>query len=289
MGRVSKIRQRFGSTSLLLVFLFTVVSAPASAYHLSSFSDPEPGEIVDTRNRILASLTRNIDNGAAGNILNFTFPWDPEYSFQDKSHTIRIHISYTVTLSATSDGSWNITVAKESTGFLSNCSVRVETVNPVGITLDALLVYAHFNWDCLFTQSNLPHFHYHTVYVNRTVLSGSPNAPTAETVAVRLETEDVVVTSMASDFEILTGLTGIEFLALISVVIVAIVVWSRTTDFLVQMTMGIICFIPAVIFMLLTASGGWIGNVALAVICGAIGGYLILRASVDKATGGDTT
>lgn len=175
----------------LILALLLVPSV--QAYHLSTLPNPGERETVDTRNRVLATHSTNLDNAAAGILLNFTFPWDPEYSFQDKGHTIRIHVGYTAAWASNSNGAWNVTVASEK-GFLTNCTVRVETVDPIGISLDALLVYAHFAWDCIFTVSTNVHYHYHTVWVNRTSLSGTPAAMTAESVAVRLETEDVIIT-----------------------------------------------------------------------------------------------
>lgn len=90
-------------------------------------------------------------------------------------------------------------------------------------------------------------------------------------------------------FETLTSTSGIEFLALISIVVAAIVLWSRTTDFLVQVGMGVLCFVPTIVWLLLAANGGSPTNVsfkaALAVVSGGIGGYLIIRASLDKLTG----
>lgn len=176
-----------------LVFILFVCALPAAqAYHLSSLPDPN-GRTVDVRNRVLATYTTNLDNAVAGNLLTFTFPWDPEYSYADVGHTIRVHVSYTATFPSSSNGAWTIAAAKEATGLIANCAIRVETVDPIGLTLDALLVYAHYQWDCLFTVSSKVHYHTHTIYLNRTVASGSPAAMTAEVIAVRLETEDIIL------------------------------------------------------------------------------------------------
>lgn len=178
---------------LILLFFIIFIVPNALSYHLSIFSDPQEGEERTTITRILSTDTRNLNNAPAGILLTQTFAWDPEYKYQDIGHTIRIKITYTATLPSTTDGVWNITVAKETSGLLSNCFVHVRTVNPVGISLDALIVYPNFEWHCLFTQSTKPHFHNHTVWVNRTSLSGTPGTPFSETISVLLETEDVVV------------------------------------------------------------------------------------------------
>ncbi len=180
--------------AIAALLLLTVLAAPAQAWHLSSLPDPGEREVRDIRNRVLATKTNNLDDAPAGNLLTFTFPWDPEFTHADVGHTIRVHVSYTATFPNTNDGQWNVSVAKEATGNLDHCNVIVETVNPVGVTLDALLVYAHYEWSCLFTQSEKTHPHNHTVWVNRTAQSGSPNPMESEAISVRLETEDIIIT-----------------------------------------------------------------------------------------------
>lgn len=209
--------------AVLLVALLCLPTV--QAWHLSAlFADPQEGEEVDIRQRVLATSTRNIDNGVAGNLLTHTFAWDPEFSYADRGHVIRAQITYTPVFPAGSNGAWNVTVAKEQTGFLAGCSIRVETIDPVGLTLDVLPNYPHYQWDCLFTQSTKVHFHYHTIYVNRTLLSGAPTAMSAETISVKIETEDIVVLSMPTEFEAATGLTGTEFFAILGLALAGMTV-----------------------------------------------------------------
>lgn len=180
--------------AIATLLLLTVLAAPAQAWHTSSLPDPGEREVRDIRNRVLATKTNNLDDAPAGNLLTFTFPWDPEFTHDDVGHTIRVHVSYTATFPNTNDGQWNVSVAKEATGNLDHCNIIVETVNPVGVTLDALLVYGHYEWSCLFPQSDKTHPHNHTVWVNRTAQSGSPNPMESEAISVRLETEDIIIT-----------------------------------------------------------------------------------------------
>ncbi len=195
-----------------------------TAWHLSSFPDPDGRETVDIRNRVIATNAVNIDNGAAGNLMTYTFPWDPEFSFTDTpSHTIRATFSYTIQHPSTSNGAWTVQAAKETTGNLASCSVRVETVDPIGISLDAVPLAQYYRWDCFFTQSANAHPHNHTVYVNRTVASGTPSNPTAESISVRLETEDVVVTDTGIN-EITEAITA--FFPLI--ILLGLVLWAET-------------------------------------------------------------
>ncbi len=271
----------------LLILLFQVPAA--AAWHLSPLPNPQPGQDVDVRDRVVVTNTANLDNAGAGNLMTFQFSWDPEFSYETVGHTLRVGIFYTAAWASSSNGAWNISVAKELTGNITACSVRIETVDPTGLTLDALLVYATFHWECIFTQSTNPHFHYHTVYVNRTVMSGTPAAITAETIAVKIESEDIVIVSMATAFESLTDQSALEFIAFVGLVLIAIVIWSRTTDYLVQMAMGVLPFIPAIIWMYLGIVSGWPGNAALAIFAGSVGGYLMIRASYDKAAGKGST
>ncbi len=87
-------------------------------------------------------------------------------------------------------------------------------------------------------------------------------------------------------FETATSTSGIEFLTLIALVVVAVIVWSRSTDYLVQFGMGIFCLIAALVWLMLTAQGGSPANsmfkAGLAVISAFIGFYLIIRCTVDK-------
>lgn len=179
-----------------LLFLGILFLPCVGAWHLSPFPDPEEGQTWDLRQHLLSTHTTSLDNAAPGNLVTHTFPWDPEYSFTEvPSHVVHVTISYTVQHPSTSNGAWNVTVAKDETGTLPNCTIRVETVDPIGITLDNLLMTQYYRWDCLFiADDSQTHPHNHTIYINRTLASGTPTAPTAETIAVIITTEDVVVT-----------------------------------------------------------------------------------------------
>lgn len=184
--------------AFVVVALLLLAAKPVAGYHLSTLPDPGT-DTVDTRNRIVATYTKSLDDAPAGNLLTHTVPWDPEYSFQDVGHTIRVRIGYTATFPSSSNGAWTVSVSREGPVALADCAVRVETIDPPGITLDALPIYAHYAWDCTFTVSQNAHYHSHTVFVNRAVASGTPAAMTAEVVSVRLETEDLVKTGNVLD------------------------------------------------------------------------------------------
>lgn len=169
-----------------------LITPSALAYHGGFFSDPDEREERDLRQRVLASNTQSLDGAAVGNLLTHTFPWNPEYTYDDIGHVIRARFDYTMIVASTSDGVWTITTASEK-GPLTNCTVSVETINPIGISLDAMPIYAHYSWACLFTQSANVHPHNHTVYINRTATSGNPANPTHESISVLIETEDIVV------------------------------------------------------------------------------------------------
>lgn len=89
-----------------------------------------------------------------------------------------------------------------------------------------------------------------------------------------------------TNFETATTTSGLEFLALIAVVIVAILIWSRSTDYVVQIGMGVLCFVPAIIWMRLAilSDGPVVAtfNAILAVFAGVVGGYLIIRTGIDQ-------
>lgn len=181
--------RNIGIFLLVPILLFPSVYA----WHLSSIPNPDSDDEWDIRYRILDTNARSFDVPVAGNLITRTFPWDPEYTYTPVSHLIRAHVTYTAGFSLTTAGTWNITIAKENTGFLQNCYFYVETVNPVGITLDGLPVYVHYSLDCLFTQSQLGHPHNHTIFINRTALSGVPGEPFVESVSYRLDTEDRII------------------------------------------------------------------------------------------------
>lgn len=87
-------------------------------------------------------------------------------------------------------------------------------------------------------------------------------------------------------FETATTTTGLEFLALIAIVVVAIIVWSRSTDFLLRMAMGVLCLMPALIWLRLAivSNGPVVAslNATLALLAGVVGGYMIVRQGIDK-------
>lgn len=88
----------------------------------------------------------------------------------------------------------------------------------------------------------------------------------------------------ASEFQVLTGLQGWEFLALLGLLLLALIIWSRSTDYLLKFSMGILLFAPVIVFTYLLVRTAWLGHLFLAVFFGALGGYLIVRAGIDKFT-----
>lgn len=230
---------------ITVLAVLLIVAVPASAWHLSpGIPNPGPRETVDTRNRVLATQTVNLDNALAGNLLTHTFAWDPEFSFTNIGHTIRVQLYYTATFPSLSDGAWEINVAKEATGTLTSCAVRIETVNPVGISLDAVPIYAHYEWNCLFTASTKAHPHNHTIYVNRTAVMGTPSAMAAESLSVRLETEDVILVDSGINYT-LEAVTA--FLPLIlAVVLLAITARRENPNYWVMGISGLFFLVASV-------------------------------------------
>lgn len=109
------------------------------------------------------------------------------------------------------------------------------------------------------------------------------NATVATANNFRVESDgDLIV---PTNFETLTGVSAFEFMVLLGILFLAVLFWSRSTDFLIKFTVGILCFIPAIIWMLLFVKVGWKGDLAFAAISGALGGYLLVRAGMDKALG----
>jgi hypothetical protein len=93
------------------------------------------------------------------------------------------------------------------------------------------------------------------------------------------------ITQTPTTFQQITGLTGLEFIALLGFMFVCIYVWSRSQDWMIQFVAGLFTMIPGVIFISLWAVTHWDVGMFLAIASFLLGLYLLLRTSLDLITG----
>jgi len=91
-------------------------------------------------------------------------------------------------------------------------------------------------------------------------------------------------TCVASDFEVLVGSTVWEFFALITLLIIAVIVWNRSGDYVVRFSMMAVTFIPGIIWIQLYLVNGWQGLLLIAVLTFIMGLYLGFRTVWDALT-----
>lgn len=97
---------------------------------------------------------------------------------------------------------------------------------------------------------------------------------------------NVTSTQTPTTFEAITGTTGVEIFFLVGLCIIAIVVWSRSLDWLIQMLMMFITFIPGIIWLAIWSSKHWKGSLALAGLTFMLALYMGLRTVLDKIAEG---
>lgn len=87
-----------------------------------------------------------------------------------------------------------------------------------------------------------------------------------------------------TSFETITGLNVLEFFCLIILLVIAVIVWSRSNDFMVQLSMVALTFVPGVIWLLLWVAQHAILSMPLAILTFMLGGYMGIRSGIDQFT-----
>ncbi len=86
---------------------------------------------------------------------------------------------------------------------------------------------------------------------------------------------------VGTNFEQRIGMTSIEFFALVAIIFISILVWSRSTDYSVQYGMVAMLFIPAVIWIYIYLDNGLQLLLGLSILTFILAGYMGLRTALD--------
>lgn len=225
-------------------------------------------------------LEKNIEDPSTSHQFNSTWLDFSPYDNAVPQSLILLEFSITYTMVLGSDGSWNVTV--ESDSFtLQDCFWHLTSVNPGGFLSGDFVAYPNYDVQCA-AAVVIPEDSVFNVWINRTVLTGSPDSPTDVHITVKGDRGDFIVTSQPNAFEQLTGVGGIEFLAFLAVITLAVVLWSRSKDDIVQMFCGIILGLFGAIAISLHAS--WVGWVPFGAMLAVLGIYFIIRSVIDWIT-----
>lgn len=268
---------------LLGLFLVVLVAVPMAG--AQSIADQIWGPGEEGRLERWRVAETNIEDPSTSHMFSFTwFDFSP-YENAIPQSILFTDVRTTYTFSAASDGTWNVTLEMNKGIEVTDCYWHVTTLDPGGFLGDDLPLYPNFPLPCS-ASVVLPENEVVTVWINRTVLSGTPDEPVDEHVVFVADRGDFIVTSQPTNFEALTGVTGVEFLVFLAVITMTVVIWSRSRDELVQMFCGVLLIFFSAIAILLGVTyqvflQGWI---AFGAVLGLLGVYLIVRQSIEWIT-----
>lgn len=199
----------------------------------------------------------------------------------DAGSVLRINVQATFSFLLSSDGVWNYQLLIDGNA-VPDCEFLVQTHNPGGFLAGDLAVYPSYDVECTLSGAAVSGWNESQMIDlewQRSVFSGSPDVPDGAVVGIVIEREDFVITSTPSAFEELTGATGIEFLVFLVVITVAVVLWSRATDEIVQVfTSVLLMFFGSIAISFYSL---WIGWVPFGAAIAVLGGYMLLRSVID--------
>lgn len=236
---------------VLLLLLVPPTTAQTTADLI--WEQGELGEIV--RYRVVEQNIEDtsLSHEVQGNWLDFT-PY--EKAIPQSIMFVEIHATYTMQLA--SDGVWNVTVETSNGHLLDNCYYHVTTVAPGGFLEGDLVAYATYTVKCatIGTATDDAPF---TLWVNRTILTGTPDTPLDSHITVVVDRGDFIVTSQKTDFELLTNLTAFEFAFIFALLLFGLWLWGRE-DFGVRFfgaTLVVLDFSLTLSFFVASRGAAW--------------------------------
>lgn len=87
--------------------------------------------------------------------------------------------------------------------------------------------------------------------------------------------------NIGSVFEELTGQTGLEFIAFFSIILMGLILWVKMKDEVVRYTASVVVMVPGIAWLGIFSTQPWGGSMALAVLALSLGGYMLVRTSID--------
>lgn len=194
-----------------------------------------------------------------------------------------IEVGTTKTIQQNSNGVWNYSISVDSVP-VPNCFFTVQTFSAGGF-LTNMITYPNYPLTCVIAA---PSFGHHWVNVTRTVASGTPATVSASMTSIVITRVDYVVLDMPTGFEELTGLTALEFLIFPTLALIGYVLWGRSNDVAVRGFGGALTMLSGALLLGFALAAGigsiWGGTVAFSIVLMVLGGYLIVRMTLDYFT-----
>ena len=192
-----------------------------------------------------------------------------------------IDIQATYQLTSNSNGIWNYTVTLNDEP-IPECQWEVETISAGGFLSDLVLT-PHFSLTC---STTAPAYGLHWLNITRTIGSGTPSAITSAVTNVVINALEFVIPEPMTQFESLTGFTGLELVALLAIAVTGILIWSKSLDDIVIIFGAVLVALPGTVFIALS---GWAWSVTIGLVLLVISAYLLIRWAFDKLTEGAQT
>lgn len=261
----------------LLVALLFLPGAHAQTLQDSLFGENNEGETI--RYQI-----RDLTNSSTGGFTDdFQFLKLHTNELAPAGSILRVNVQATFGIILSSDGQWLYQLLIDGVA-VQDCFFVVPTVNPGGFLSGDFPVFPSYDVDCTVEPEIVQSWEEgETVGIQwtRSVLTGVPDAPTASTVNLVVEREDFIVTNSPSNFELLTGLSALEFAIFPTLAFLGVILWSRAQDGAVRVFGAVLTILSGVLLLAFAVFIGiadaWFGTVAFASLMMLVGVYLIIR------------
>jgi len=203
---------------------------------------------------------------------------------------VRANVQATFAMNPTNDGEFLYQLIVDGQD-VEDCHFILPVVAPGGFLQGDLVVYPSYDVECTISPALTASWDNEEVISvewERTIISGSPDDPVASTVSIVFDREDFILTptpnGSGTAFESLTGVTGLEFTLFVLVIGLGVVLWSRSKDPIVQLFSSLLVILFGSIGVSLYAE--WVGWIPMGSAMIILGGYMILRSTLDTLTEG---
>lgn len=247
--------------ALTMLTLATILAAPGAVAFNQSYDD-EPGRL-DVLSWIEESFIFSDEDPAPGGgiVFSHNFTVNQVHNHEVIESQTIFRIKQTGTVIQSQDGVWNITV--EINGeTLEDCHWFLETTSPGGFLNNDLVTYFTLLPVCdvaLDANASTNNF-----TLRREIESGTPDDWDATIVSVEVVRQQIIQleeTTMTSET---IGLEALELIAIVGMAAVGLVIWSRSTDFIIRFFGGGMVLATGIILVAINGSQimFWLGMAA---------------------------
>ncbi len=212
-----------------LLVLACLLLLPTAAAHdeVGAFDAPD-GAQVNVLDYRLASINEHEELPPPGEVINRTYDATKIHNYDVLQHDLILTVEASAEYVAESEGVWDLTFYQDGK-ILPGCTGHIVTSDLGGFLAGDFSDKNSRTIHCVRAGTDALNdiIHNHTITAILSIGSGTPADLTHLDISVNVIRQDRVIMSQPTTFELVTGLSALEFLVLPLLAILGLFLWSR--------------------------------------------------------------